>query len=66
MIIKLSKTEVTCLGTTFDEKQQKLQIFENLCKNRNVDVKADSDSYTLIGVKDDNELELILKLTDEI
>ena len=66
MIIKLSKNEVTCLGTTFDEKQQKLQIFENLCKNRNVDVKADSDSYTLIGVKDDNELELLLKLTDEI
>ncbi len=66
MIVTLSKNEVTCLGTTFDEKQQKLQIFENLCRNRNVDVKADSDSYTLIGVKDDNELELILKLTDEI
>ena len=66
MIIKLSKNEVTCLGTTFDEKQQKLSIFENLCKNRNVDVQADSESYTLIGVKDDNELELLLKLTDEI
>ena len=66
MIVTLSKNEVTCLGTTFDEKQQKLIIFENLCKNRNVDVQTNSDSYTLIGVKDDNELELILKLTDEI
>ncbi len=66
MIVTLSKKEVTCLGNTFDEKQQKIQIFENLCKNRNVNVQANSDTYTLIGVKDNNELELILKLTDEI
>jgi len=66
MIVTLSKTEVTCLGNTFDEKKQKLQIFENLCKNRNINVQADSDNYVLTDVKDNNELELLLKLTDEI
>ncbi len=65
-MIVLSKNEVTCLGNTFDEKQQKLYIFENLCKNRNIIVQADSENYTLSGLKDDNELELLLKLTDEI
>ena len=38
-MIVLSKNEVTCLGNTFDEKQQKLYIFENLCKNRNIIVQ---------------------------
>jgi len=66
MIVTLSKSEVTCLGNTVNEKKQKLQIFESLCKHRKIDIQTDSDVYTLIGVEDKNELELILKLTDEI
>jgi len=66
MIVTLSKYEVTCLGDTVKEKEQKEEMFKNLCKHRNIEVHDGSATYTLVGLKDDNELELILKLTDEI